>query len=448
MNKLVAFFVFLALGVMVAPAAVAANLNVAVGGSDTSGDGSPGAPYATIQHALSVSVAGDVILVAPGTYAENLVFGGKAVAVVAADSTRKPVLEPANASLPIVVFANGETSSARLENLVLQNGGNAAVVCDGASPTLRNCSFLNNSKNGDGGALRCLNNSRPVVSYNRFENNSATGSGGAVYLYNQSFAALDHNLFANNAAGANGGAIAGVTQNAGLFTPNYNTFYNNSAGGNGGALAATMTTAVVERSIFWMNAASGAGSQVWFSGVPTIINRSDVDGGWTGNGMNNVDVDPMFCDPVTSDFHLQPISSLSTFTFNGGLPIGAFGVGCVEPTCDDFDDDGVCDDVDNCLLTYNPDQVDTDGDGVGDDCDNCLACNPDQLDTDGDGVGDDCDNCLVSANPDQVDTDGDGVGDDCDNCLASANPDQVDTDGDGVGDDCDNCLVFGQSGSG
>ena len=110
------------------------------------------------------------------------------------------------------------------------------MVCDGASPTLRNCSFLNNSKNGDGGALRCLNNSRPVVSHNRFENNSATGSGGAVYLYNQSFAALDHNLFANNAAGANGGAIAGVTQNAGLFTPNYNTFYNNSAGGNGGAL--------------------------------------------------------------------------------------------------------------------------------------------------------------------------------------------------------------------
>ena len=62
MNRLVAFFVFLALGVMVAPAAVAANLNVAVGGSDTSGDGSPGAPYATVSHALSVcSVVGDVI---------------------------------------------------------------------------------------------------------------------------------------------------------------------------------------------------------------------------------------------------------------------------------------------------------------------------------------------------------------------------------------------------
>jgi hypothetical protein len=35
----------------------------------------------------------------------------------------------------------------------------------------------------------------------------------------------------------------------------------------------------------------------------------------------------------------------------------------------DRDSDGVCDDVDNCPDTPNPDQADTDADGVGDDCD-------------------------------------------------------------------------------
>ena len=36
---------------------------------------------------------------------------------------------------------------------------------------------------------------------------------------------------------------------------------------------------------------------------------------------------------------------------------------------DDADNDSVCDDVDNCAFTYNPDQLDYDNDGIGDECD-------------------------------------------------------------------------------
>jgi Thrombospondin type 3 repeat len=46
----------------------------------------------------------------------------------------------------------------------------------------------------------------------------------------------------------------------------------------------------------------------------------------------------------------------------------------------DQDGDGICDSVDNCPTTPNPDQADADGDGVGDACDNCpdyIA--PDQI---------------------------------------------------------------------
>ena len=109
--------------------------------------------------------------------------------------------------------------------------------------------------------------------------------------------------------------------------------------------------------------------------------------------------------------------------------------------CDDSDGDGVCDDVDNCIVTYNPGQEDMDVDGVGDVCDNCpYDANPGQEDMDGDGVGDVCDNCPYDANPGQEDMDGDGVGDVCDNCPYDANPGQEDMDGDGVGDVCDPSL--------
>ena len=72
--------------------------------------------------------------------------------------------------------------------------------------------------------------------------------------------------------------------------------------------------------------------------------------------------------------------------------------------CLDSDDDGICDEDDNCPANPNPGQEDGDGDGVGDVCDNCPdTANPGQEDSDGDGVGDAC-----TAQDMKCDMDGDG----------------------------------------
>jgi hypothetical protein len=155
--------------------------------------------------------------------------------------------------------------------------------------------------------------------------------------------------------------------------------------------------------------------------------------------------------------------------------------------CDDWDNDGVPNDNDNCpLLTeeganvlvngctdddsdgYFPDLEtddpnydtddsdpcfpdtesptcensadDVDGDGILNDDDNCpTTANADQMDLDGDGVGDVCDNCEDTTNSDQNDQDSDSIGDVCDNCPATTNPLQQDNDSDTVGNLCDNC---------
>ncbi len=147
--------------------------------------------------------------------------------------------------------------------------------------------------------------------------------------------------------------------------------------------------------------------------------------------------------------------------------------GCHDSPTDDYDLDGLTDEVEYPTYGTNPVISDTDGDGVLDGPDNCkLTPNPTQVDADGDGLGDECDpdtdqdgvtgaNDLCSGTPPaapvdsngcsagQVDADGDGR---CnpgapsggpgactgtDNCPANANASQSDVDSDGAGDACD-----------
>ena len=101
----------------------------------------------------------------------------------------------------------------------------------------------------------------------------------------------------------------------------------------------------------------------------------------------------------------------------------------------DADQDGIADDVDNCVDLANPQQEDADSDGYGDVCDLCPEDeSTDQADTDGDGYGDICDLCPELSD-DQTDSDGDGYGDACDNCPQLSN-DQTDDNQDGIGDEC------------
>ncbi|MEM6319343.1 MAG: hypothetical protein AAF960_16850, partial [Bacteroidota bacterium] len=101
----------------------------------------------------------------------------------------------------------------------------------------------------------------------------------------------------------------------------------------------------------------------------------------------------------------------------------------------DRDNDGVCDEFDNCMDTPNPDQTDTDGDGVGDECDDCnanIACDDDNSCTTNDQTNQNCDCIGVFA-----DADGDGVCDGDDLCPNAY--DGLDDNNNGIPDLCELC---------
>ena len=129
---------------------------------------------------------------------------------------------------------------------------------------------------------------------------------------------------------------------------------------------------------------------------------------------------------------------------DGSCEYPVFGYDCNGNCLNDLDDDGVCDDFDNCP---NDPENDGDGDGICESdevlgCFDITACNYDLLATENDG------SCLYPIDYFGVDyldcmgfcvndIDGDGVCDQVDNCMYVYNPNQDDLNGDGIGDSCD-----------
>ena len=115
-------------------------VSVDTSGSDSSGDGSVASPFRTIQFAIEHNNTsnGDIILVRPGTYTENINFRGKDITVGSLTLTTgdksyvsETIIDGGSLSnsdsASVVTFTGGETSSAKLVGFTLQ-GGNGLMI--------------------------------------------------------------------------------------------------------------------------------------------------------------------------------------------------------------------------------------------------------------------------------------------------------------------------------
>ena len=122
-----------AFGVGCSPSFAGPIWHVSQDGSDTTGNGSMELPFSTIQHAIALVDTGDTIIVHPGTYVENVDFGGKSMVLgsnwlfandtTAVDST----IIDGNHSGPVVNISNGEDSTTALIGFTLRNGSGAVI---------------------------------------------------------------------------------------------------------------------------------------------------------------------------------------------------------------------------------------------------------------------------------------------------------------------------------
>ena len=359
--------------------------HVATTGSDSTGDGSEANPFATIQTAINSSDAGDTVLVAAGTYVENINYNGKNIMVGSLYLTTQDTsyisstIIDSDSSGSIVVFESFEDSTAVLngftfQDIIIDSGDgpqaiininesspkiinnrfdnfylfqdveSAVIYCENSNSLIMNNEFTNGSV-GNGyvlGGFILSKNSNVTIKNNRIENGYvgfAEPSGYIVSVNSENI--IESNIIINPSMGYCV-ICAAISILDGSNCIIRNNFIFQAYGDGYGAVVASQSQYVSHNNTFVSNSRGYANlssdgivsndiiyassNAVYIDGNSNIqVSYSDIEGGWEGEG--NIDADPLFCNQDGGDYTLAE-NSPCIGTGEDGANMGAYGIGC------------------------------------------------------------------------------------------------------------------------
>jgi hypothetical protein len=279
--------------------------------------------FTKIQDAINSSVDGDTILVAPGTYYENVNFRGKNVLLTShylfdedVSFINSTIIDGSNPQFSdtasVVIFMSGEENTAILQGFTITGGkgtkmfdngffirAGGGIVIFNSSPTIRhNIIAFNESINSAGVSFKSgggisANNSSAIISNNIIYKNKSHTGGGAILGPNP------ESIFRNNIVAYNTDSPTDIGRGGGVWIRGdqgkfiNNTIAFNSSGNSGGIGLHNNPILNIENCIIYGNTSGSSNPQIVGSGIISITN-SNIEGGWAGVG--NIDENPLFIE--------------------------------------------------------------------------------------------------------------------------------------------------------
>ncbi|MHC4333315.1 MAG: right-handed parallel beta-helix repeat-containing protein [Planctomycetota bacterium] len=219
--------------------------------------------YSTVQAAIDAAVAGDTVVVAEGTYLENIVFGDKNLTLTSTDPNDPNVVGDtvidANGSGTVVVFPETEDANYTfvLTGFTITGGDNTrggGAHCHNGNITISNCIIVSNrAMNGAGvysdvADLTCIDCTFK-------QNDAQSGNGGGIYIAQAELMVIGCTFIQNSAALEGGG----VTSEDDKVTLMNCTFRQNTATWGGGMHNSHYGATVSNCTFSSNSAANGAG---------------------------------------------------------------------------------------------------------------------------------------------------------------------------------------------
>ena len=210
------------------------------------------------------------------------------------DPTDNTYVTSIRANQEIPVFVNtGIGPAAGLQNVVVEagngyniGGGGGGMDNTNSSPTITNCTFMNNITNGNGGSMR-NDNSNPTITNCTFtftNNQIQATNGGGMYNTNGSSPTLTGCTFTNNSAVNNGG---GMCNDSGSSPTLISCTFTGNKASSGGGVCVNSGSSMLINCTFTSNKAGsfGGGVNVATGGNATLVgcaatgNTSDIGAG-------------------------------------------------------------------------------------------------------------------------------------------------------------------------
>jgi parallel beta-helix repeat protein len=251
------------------------------------------APVGAIQAAINNATSGDVILVSPGTYYENIDFMGKNITLRSEAGPEATIINGSTRDSSVVVFKRGETRAAVLEGFTITGGrgsrllgsdkfGGGICVLPGGPSIIGNI-IRNNSAietriagrvYGEGGAIGMGSSAGtggityyPYIAGNVIEDNQSGSNGAGITLVHYLVPEVRNNIIRRNSTTyGDGGGIRLFLIPTGLFIISNNTIESNVAADHGGGIfvwnahPALSLVGDISYNIIWRNTAVSEGS--------------------------------------------------------------------------------------------------------------------------------------------------------------------------------------------
>jgi Secretion system C-terminal sorting domain len=278
----------------------------------------------TIQQAIEEAVDGDVIIVSPGTYYENINFLGKAIVIGSMYYTTQDTSYVSQTVIDggqsgrVVTFDSGEDTNSVLSGFTITHGESSSgggIYCDNnTSPTLENLKVIDNQANNGGGLYFGTNSSANLTSTLIRDNNSSN-SGGGAYMYYCNLI-MEDIVVESNECESDGGGISCISsdltmENVSVINNTASEIYSNGGGisnywesvismdsclidgnyaGHGGGIHCyEMSSLNMQNTVIGNNESKTSGGGIYYSsGSELTIENSEIvnnSAGYKGGGL-------------------------------------------------------------------------------------------------------------------------------------------------------------------